>query len=46
MIDMLIKWAIIIIACVEASAWAVYGLLKAFNGILREAEILKLYGRE
>ena len=44
--DMVIKWAIIVILCVEASVWMAYGAIRAFNGILREVEILKLYGKE
>lgn len=46
MIGMFIKWAIIIILCVEASVWVVYGMLRAFSGILYEVERIRLYGRE
>lgn len=43
---MIWKWAMMIVLAVEAAAWLAYGALKAFNGILREVEILKLLYQE
>lgn len=43
---MIWKWAMMIVLAVEAAAWLAYGALKAFNGILREVEILKLMYQE
>ena len=43
---MIWTWLLIAVLAVEAAAWLAYGAVKAFNGILREVEILKLMLRE
>lgn len=39
----MIKWLIMIVLAVLAASWIVYGLLKAFNGIVYEAGVLRRY---
>lgn len=39
----MIEWLIMIVMGVLAASWIVYGLLKAVNGIVYEAGILRRY---
>ena len=35
------KWALLIVLCILTSMWAVWGFLKAVNGIMFEIEVLR-----
>lgn len=39
------KWALFIIMCVIAAMWIVYMALKAFNGIIYEIDLIRIYIR-